>query len=101
MSSNYPIRPREKFRRECQANLLRCLQVDHKLKPRRLLHWQVSRFGTFQNLVHVTSGVPIEVSGVRPIGHETAPIDKLVFWVNSRQPVFDGKLDDQFSFGEK
>src|SRR4030095_13812498 len=47
------IRPREKFRRECQTDLFRSLQVDHELKLLRLLHRQISRFGTFQDLVHV------------------------------------------------
>src|SRR5262245_14537168 len=96
-----PICPREKFRRECQSDLLRCLQVDHKLKFRCLLHWQISRFGTFQYLVHVNSHAPIEVSVVRPVGHQAALIDKLLLWVNSRQPVFAGKLDDSLSLGEK
>ena len=55
----------------------------------------------FKNLVHVNSRAPIEVIVVRPVGHETALIDKLLLEVNSRQPVFAGKLDDPLSFGEK
>ena len=55
----------------------------------------------FQDLVHITSRAPIDVSGVRPIEHEAALIDKLLLEVNSRQPVFAGKLDDPLSFGEK
>src|SRR4030095_1956072 len=100
-SLHHFIRPREKFRRECQTDLFRCLQVDHKLKLRRLLHRQISRFCTFQDLVHVNSRAPIEVTVVRPVGHETPLIDKLLLWVNSRQPVFTGKLYDPLSFGEK
>ena len=38
-----------------QTDLFRRLQVDHKLKLRWLLHRQISRFGTFQDLVHVNS----------------------------------------------
>ena len=52
-SLDHLIRPREHFRRNGQADLLRCFQVDHKLKLRCLLHRQISRFGTFQDLVHV------------------------------------------------
>ena len=76
-------------------------KVDDELKLRCLLHRQISRFGTFQDLVHVNSRAPIEVIVVRPVGHETALIDKLLLEVNSRQPVFAGKLDDPLSFGEK
>src|SRR5262249_374240 len=82
-------------------NLLCCLQVDHKLKLRGLLHRQVSRFGTFQDLVHVKSRPPIKVSGIRAIGHEAALIDKVLLWVNRGQPMFAGKLNDPFSFSEK
>src|SRR6185436_9442689 len=47
---------------------------------------------TFQDLVHVNSRAPIEIIEVRPIGHEAALIDKFPLEVNSRQPVFGGKL---------
>src|SRR5262245_21436303 len=77
------------------------LKFDHKLELRRLLHRQISRFGTFQNLVHVNSRAPIEFSVVRPVGHEAALINKLLLEVDSRQPVFAGKLNDPLSLGEK
>ena len=64
-------------------------------------HRQIGGFGSFQDLVHVNSRAPVEVSVVRPVVHEAAGIDKLLLWVNSRQPVFAGKLDDPLSFGEK
>ena len=44
-SFNHPIRPREKFRRKCQPDLLRCLQVDEEFKLCRLLHRKIGRFG--------------------------------------------------------
>jgi hypothetical protein len=71
-SLDHFIRSREKLRRKCQSDLFRCLQVDHKLKLRCLLHRRISRFGTFQDLVHINSRAPVEVLVVRPIGHETA-----------------------------
>jgi hypothetical protein len=100
-SLDHLIRPREKLRRKCQSDLFRCLQVDHKLKLRCLLHRQISWFVAFQNLVHVNSRAPIEVNVVCPVGHETALIDKLLLEVDSRQPVFAGKLNDPLSLGEK
>ena len=96
------IRPREKLRRNRQSDLFRRLQVDDKLKLRRLLHRQISRFGAFQeSCPRKQRRLPIEVIVVRPVGHETALIDKLLLKVNSRQAVFAGKLDDPLSFGEK
>ena len=64
------IRPLEHVGRNCQSDLFRCLQVDHKLKLRRLLHRQISRFGTFQDLAHVNSRAPEHIRDVHATGHE-------------------------------
>src|SRR5438128_6749367 len=101
VSSDHFIRPLEHADWNCQTNLFGRLEVNDELKLRRLLNRQISRFGTFQDLVHVNSRAPIEISGVRPVRHETTLIDKLLVWVTSRQPVFTGKLDDPLSFGKK
>ena len=45
------IRPRQHIRRDRQADLLRGFQVDHELDLRRLLNRQISRLGTFKDLV--------------------------------------------------
>src|SRR5438093_9096362 len=81
---DYLIRPREQVDRNCQTNLFCRLEVNHEFKLRCLLHRQISRFGAFQDLVYVTSRAPIEVIVVRPVGHETALINKLLLEVNSR-----------------
>ena len=72
MSFYDPICPRQHFRCNGQSNLFRCLQIDHEFKLRCLLHRQISRFGTFQDLVHVNSRAPKEVIVVGSVGHETA-----------------------------
>src|SRR4029434_2450949 len=77
------------------------VKIDDEFKLRRLLHRQIGRFGAFEYLIHVNSRTAIEVLEVCPIGHEPALIDKLLLEVDSRQPVFTGKLDDPLSFGEK
>src|SRR6185369_2729136 len=87
--------------RNRQIDLFCRLEIDNEFKLRWLLHRQVSRFGAFQDLVHVNSRAPIEVGAVSPIGHETTLIDKLLLKVNSRQPMFTGELDNPLSFGEK
>src|SRR4030095_8848303 len=77
-SSNHPIRSRQHIRRNREVYLLSCFQVDDELEFLRLLDWEVGGFSTFQNLVHVNSRAPIEVSEVRPIRHEAALIDILL-----------------------
>src|SRR5262245_27925525 len=62
-----PVRSCQHVGWNCESNLFRSLQVDHKLKLRRLLHRQISRFGTFQDFVHVNGNAPIEVIEVRSI----------------------------------
>src|SRR5438132_4468866 len=95
------IRPREHFDWNCQANLFCCFKVNDELKLRRLLYRQLSRFRALEDLVYVVSGAAEQVVDVRPIEHQTAFINKLLLEVNSRQPVFAGKLYDPLSFGEK
>src|SRR5215510_3136561 len=58
---NHLIRPLEHADWNCQTDLFCRLETDHKLELRRLLHRQISRFGTFQYLVHVNSRAPIQV----------------------------------------
>jgi hypothetical protein len=94
-------RPRQHFDWNRMTDLFCRPKVNNEFKLRCLLHRQISRFGTFQDLVHVNSRAPKEVSVVHSIGHEAALIDKLLLVVNSRQPVSDGKLDDPLSLGEK
>src|SRR5205814_9638079 len=101
ISSKHLIRSREQVDWNWQTNLFCRFKVNDEFKLRRLLHRQISRFGTFQDLVYVNSRAPIEVIVVRSVEHETALIDKFFLEVNGRQPVFAGKLDDSLSFGEK
>ena len=44
------IRSRQHIRRNRQTDLLRGFQVDHQLKLRGLLHWQVGGLGTLRIL---------------------------------------------------
>ena len=57
-SLDHLIRPLEHAVRNCQTNLFCRLQVDDEFKLRRLLHRQISRFGAFQDLVHVNGRAP-------------------------------------------
>jgi len=50
MSFYDPIRSRQHIRRNCQADLFCRFTVEHKCKLHRVLHRQISRFGTFKIL---------------------------------------------------
>ena len=55
---NHLIRPLKHAGWNCQTDLFCRFKVDDEFKLRRLLHRQISRFGTFQDLVHVNSRAP-------------------------------------------
>src|SRR5262245_58113562 len=98
---DYLRRLEEQRLRDCEADRLGRFEVDDEFKLRRLLHWQISRRGAFQNLVHVDSRAPKQVNIVHPIGHQTALINKLLLEINGRHSILVSKLDDPLSFGEK
>jgi hypothetical protein len=50
-SLDHPIRPGQPDRRNRQADLLGRFEIDHQLKPRRLLDGQIGRFRSFQDLI--------------------------------------------------
>jgi hypothetical protein len=45
--------------RHCDAECLRCLEVDNELDFRCLLDWQVGRFFTPENTARINAGEPI------------------------------------------
>jgi hypothetical protein len=45
--------------RHCDAECLRCLEVDNELDFRCLLDWQVGRFLTPENTARINAGEPI------------------------------------------
>src|SRR3990172_7114349 len=100
-SLNHLIRPRQQFVWKRDPNLFCRLEANDEFKPHRLLYRKISRLGSLENPVYIVGGLAVLVIQIRPIGHETALIDKLLLLVNSRQSVFNGKLDDPLSFGEK
>src|SRR5262245_64733633 len=73
---NHFIRPSQHIRRDREVDLLGSFQIDHQLKLRGLLHWQIGRLGSLQNPVHEICDAPVAVRDVRPIGHEPAYIYK-------------------------
>src|SRR3989304_132912 len=97
VSFDHLIRPPEQFVWDRMTDLFCRLEVNDEFKLHRLLYRQVARFRSLEDSVYVVGGVAEQVSGVHPVGHQTALIDILLLWVNSRQLVFAGKLDAPLS----
>jgi hypothetical protein len=49
---DYPVRAHQDRLRNCDAERLGSLQVDHKFKLGRLINWEVARFRAPEDLVH-------------------------------------------------
>src|SRR5437870_3182989 len=84
-SANHLVRLEEHRRGNGAAKGLGSLQVDDQLKFRGLLHGQVGGFGTFEDLVHIGGGTPLEVRCARRIGHEATGLHKWPYLVHGRQ----------------
>src|SRR5262249_2287240 len=82
------VRSRQYVRRNREADLLRCLQVDHKLELRRLLDGKVRWLCAFQDFVDVRGGSPEQVGHARAVGYEPPVFH--IFWpvVYRREPAF-------------
>src|SRR5215475_2452582 len=76
-SSNHPICSRQDVGRDCETDLLGCLQIDHKFELRWLFDRQIRGLAAFEDLIHVCGGTAVTVSRVRPIRHESTCIYEL------------------------
>src|SRR2546422_2250073 len=94
---NDSVRPGQHVRRNCQADLLRRLHIDHQLELRRLFHGQLSRLGAFQNLVDVSGSAPRQVSNAHAVGHEAPVFHKFYRVVYRREPVLFREVCNLFS----
>src|SRR5205085_2614960 len=80
-SPNHFVRPPQHAWRNRQTDLLRRLEIDRQLEFRWLLHRQLGRFRSFQDLVDVICYAPITFRDVRPVVHEPGIY---IFPVNKR-----------------
>ena len=80
-------RARQQIRVDRQADLLGRLEIDNELKPHRLLHRQVFRFGALQYPVHVICDSPVAVREVSPVVYESSGIYGISTIIHRRQPA--------------
>src|SRR5262252_5695868 len=64
------------------------------MKPSWLLYGELTRLGTFQDLVHVARRPPKQVVIIRRIGHQSAGLDVLAESIDGGQFVLDRELRD-------
>src|SRR5262247_1019211 len=86
-SFNDLVRPHQHLRRNAYANLFSCPEINHELKLRRLLEWNVGRLGAFQDLIDKVSDASEHVPIARSVAHQSAGLDKFARCVNRGQPV--------------
>src|SRR5262249_9449783 len=91
-SFDYRVRPRQHVRRYRQADLLGSFQIDDELEFLRLLHGKVRRFGTFQNLVNVSSSAPVQVGNTRAVKHQATDVDMVALRVYRWETAFGRHL---------
>src|SRR5262245_23595605 len=72
-----PSRPGEHLRWNRHTNLLSSLQIDHQLKLCRLLHRQIGRLCSFQDLVYVIGYALVALYDIGTVVHEPADIYSL------------------------
>src|SRR5262245_16476744 len=86
-SLDHSVRSYQHIRRNRQADLLRCYEIDHQLELRRLFHGQIDWLPSFEDFVHIDRGAPVQVGTVRPIGHKAAVFDKFRRVIDRREPA--------------
>src|SRR5262245_12683911 len=93
------VRPRQHVRRNRQADLLCCFQIDDKLELFGLFHREIGRLGTFQNFVHISSGTAYQVIPAHSITHKPTSFHKLRRVIYRRKPVLYRKFANLFTLG--
>src|SRR4030095_3637905 len=84
---DHPVCPRQHCARNREADLLGSYQVNHELKLRGLLDWQLGGLGAFENFVYVGGRAPEQVRKIHSVKHQTARFDNLAVWIDSWQPI--------------
>jgi hypothetical protein len=96
LSLNHFVRSGQHAWRNRQSNLLRRLQIDHKLKFRWLLDRQICRLRAFQDFVDHRCGAPVGLGLVGAVGHQTAALDKITTTRYRREAIFPREVRNQF-----
>src|SRR5215831_10295479 len=100
ISLNHRISLCDEERWHCEPKCLGGLKIDNQLELGGLLDGQVGGLGALEDLVHVGSGAPSQISAVHSIGHKAPGIDKLPHIVHGGQPVLCRQVHEASSLIE-
>src|SRR5262249_10594257 len=90
-AANDLICPEQNRLWDCQSEQQCSPLVDDQLELRRLLHGQVGRLGTFQDLIDVGRGATEVVTDVDAVAHEAAGLRIFSRAVHGRQTALGGE----------
>ena len=80
------VRPQQQGLRDCEAEGLGGLKVDHQLELRRLFDRQVRGLGALEDFVDVGGGTAEQIWNVRTVGYEppTSTLSRSLYMVGNR-----------------
>src|SRR5262249_17390858 len=83
--------------RNCKAERLGSLEVDHQLKLGRLLDWQIRRLSSFQYLIYIAGRTTPDISQVRSVRHKPSELHRFTIVEDTWQACLGCKLRDESS----
>src|SRR5205085_10312917 len=93
-SLHHFVRTQQDVARNRDTEGMGSLHIDDELEFRRLLDRQVARLHTFQYLVDVGGGSPVEIWVIDAVRDQASGIDELTRGVHGGQFVARGEVDD-------
>ena len=77
MSSDDSVRPHQHIRRNRQADLLGCFQIDDEIELSRSFNGKIAGLGAFDNLVDKNGRAAIEIEKVHRVANDAAGFGKI------------------------
>src|SRR5512144_588596 len=90
---DHPIRSRQHIGRNRKADVLGRFEVDDEFKLLRLLHREISRLRSSENLVDIPRGATPRILTTRAVRYKTPVINKSTATIDCRQLVLSRKIN--------
>src|SRR5262249_28637039 len=86
---DYLVGTVEQRRWDREAERLGGFEIDHQLVFRRSLHGKISRFFALKDAINVRCASPVQVQGVKTVGHQAPACCVMPKWINGGQAIAD------------
>ena len=93
------FRLKEHFTWDCEAKLLRSLEIDDQFELGRPFHRQVRWISALEDLINIGGTSAGQMQTIRAVRHEATCLHKSTPTVNRRQPSPGRELNDPCSIG--